>query len=98
MVFFLPGGLLQKFLLAIDRFSTRVGQLRLADRRADALRVVGVFHVTYGQPARRAFDAMTMMYGTMFMMAGAYTLSKNGHVRATCCMGSSSPARRQRSI
>src|SRR4249920_1099601 len=27
------------------------------------------------------FDAMTQMYGTLFMMAGAYTLSKNGHVR-----------------
>jgi TRAP-type mannitol/chloroaromatic compound transport system permease small subunit len=27
------------------------------------------------------FDAMIQMYGTLFMMAGAYTLSKNGHVR-----------------
>ena len=28
-----------------------------------------------------ALDAQIMMYGTLFMMAGAYTLSKNGHVR-----------------
>jgi TRAP-type mannitol/chloroaromatic compound transport system permease small subunit len=32
-------------------------------------------------PHAWAFDAMIMMYGTLFMMAGAYTLSKNGHVR-----------------
>ncbi|MFZ4118632.1 MAG: TRAP transporter small permease subunit [Polynucleobacter sp.] len=34
-----------------------------------------------------AFDAMIMMYGTMFMMAGAYTLSKNGHVRGDILYG-----------
>jgi TRAP-type mannitol/chloroaromatic compound transport system permease small subunit len=28
-----------------------------------------------------AFDLMIMMYGAAFMMAGAYTLAKNGHVR-----------------
>src|ERR1044071_9562570 len=27
------------------------------------------------------FDAMIMMYGTLFMIAGAYTLRTNGHVR-----------------
>jgi len=27
------------------------------------------------------FDAQIMLYGTLFMMAGAYTLAKNGHVR-----------------
>ena len=30
---------------------------------------------------------MTMFYGTMFMMAGAYTLSKNGHVRGDVLYG-----------
>jgi TRAP-type mannitol/chloroaromatic compound transport system permease small subunit len=34
-----------------------------------------------------AFDAMIMMYGTLFMMAGAYTLSKNGHVRGDVLYG-----------
>jgi TRAP-type mannitol/chloroaromatic compound transport system permease small subunit len=30
---------------------------------------------------------MIMMYGTMFMMAGAYTLAKNGHVRGDVLYG-----------
>jgi TRAP-type mannitol/chloroaromatic compound transport system permease small subunit len=34
-----------------------------------------------------AFDTMIMMYGTLFMMAGAYTLSKNGHVRGDVLYG-----------
>jgi TRAP-type mannitol/chloroaromatic compound transport system permease small subunit len=32
-------------------------------------------------PTPWAFDLSYMMYGTMFMMAGAYTLSRGGHVR-----------------
>jgi TRAP-type mannitol/chloroaromatic compound transport system permease small subunit len=32
-------------------------------------------------PTSWAFDLSYMMYGTMFMMAGAYTLSRGGHVR-----------------
>lgn len=28
-----------------------------------------------------AFDTSFILYGTLFMMAGAYTLSRNGHVR-----------------
>jgi len=32
-------------------------------------------------PTRWAFDASYMLYGTLFMFAGAYTLSRNGHVR-----------------
>jgi TRAP-type mannitol/chloroaromatic compound transport system permease small subunit len=30
---------------------------------------------------------MSMMYGSLFMMAGAYTLSKNGHVRGDVLYG-----------
>jgi TRAP-type mannitol/chloroaromatic compound transport system permease small subunit len=40
-----------------------------------------------GTPHAWAFDAMIMMYGTLFMMAGAYTLSKNGHVRGDVLYG-----------
>jgi TRAP-type mannitol/chloroaromatic compound transport system permease small subunit len=44
-----------------------------------------------------AFDVMIMMYGTLFMMAGAYTLAKNGHVRGDVLYGFfSGPARRPR--
>lgn len=32
-------------------------------------------------PTAWAFDLSYMMYGALFMMGGAYTLSRNGHVR-----------------
>ena len=32
-------------------------------------------------PTGWAFDVGAMMYGALFLMAGAYTLSRNGHVR-----------------
>ena len=32
-------------------------------------------------PTEWAFDASYMLYGTLFMMAGPYTLARNGHVR-----------------
>lgn len=35
-----------------------------------------------GRPTPWAFDVTYMMYGTLFMMAGAYALSRNAHVRA----------------
>ena len=38
-------------------------------------------------PHSWAFDVMIMMYGTLFMMAGAYTLSKTGHVRGDVLYG-----------
>jgi TRAP-type mannitol/chloroaromatic compound transport system permease small subunit len=33
------------------------------------------------KPHAWVFDSTIIMYGTLFMMAGAYTLAKNGHVR-----------------
>jgi TRAP-type mannitol/chloroaromatic compound transport system permease small subunit len=35
----------------------------------------------FGAPTEWAFDAAYMLYGTLFMMAGAYALSRNAHVR-----------------
>jgi TRAP-type mannitol/chloroaromatic compound transport system permease small subunit len=35
----------------------------------------------FGAPTSWAFDVSYIMYGTLFMMGGAYTLSRNGHVR-----------------
>lgn len=35
-----------------------------------------------GRPTPWAFDISYMMYGSLFMMAGAYALSRNAHVRA----------------
>ncbi|RPJ47351.1 MAG: TRAP transporter small permease subunit [Betaproteobacteria bacterium] len=74
---------MQKLLLFIDKLSTFVGH-------AFSWLIVGltlmisweVFsRYALDAPHAWAFDAMIMLYGTLFMMAGAYTLSKNGHVR-----------------
>jgi TRAP-type mannitol/chloroaromatic compound transport system permease small subunit len=35
----------------------------------------------FGAPTDWAFDASYMLYGALFMMGGAYTLSRNAHVR-----------------
>jgi TRAP-type mannitol/chloroaromatic compound transport system permease small subunit len=35
----------------------------------------------FSAPTLWAFDAAYMLYGTMFMMVGAYTLAQNNHVR-----------------
>ena len=35
----------------------------------------------FNRPTAWAFDLTYMMYGTMFMMAGAYALSRDSHVR-----------------
>src|SRR6188768_3550423 len=32
-------------------------------------------------PTAWIFDASNMLYGTLFMLCGAYTLAQNGHVR-----------------
>jgi len=80
---------MQKLLLFVDKFSTFVGQ-------AFSWLIVGltllisweVFsRYALDNPHAWAFDAMIMLYGTLFMMAGAYTLSKNGHVRGDVLYG-----------
>jgi TRAP-type mannitol/chloroaromatic compound transport system permease small subunit len=40
-----------------------------------------VVRYLFRAPTPWAFDLSYMMYGTLFMMAGAYTLSRDGHVR-----------------
>lgn len=52
--------------------------------------MVMIFGVSYeiivrkflNAPTSWAFDVSYIMYGTLFMMGGAYTLSRNAHVRA----------------
>ena len=80
---------MQKLLLTIDRISTLVG------KTFAWLIVALTFLITYevfsryvlNTPHPYVFDVMLMMYGTLFMMAGAYTLSKNGHVRGDVLYG-----------
>lgn len=73
-----------RFLLFIDSLSTWVG-------KAFAwLILVLTFGVSYevfvryvlGAPTTWAFDISYISYGALFLMAGAYGLSRNSHVRA----------------
>ncbi|MGH7391400.1 MAG: TRAP transporter small permease subunit [Candidatus Rokuibacteriota bacterium] len=72
-----------RFLLFVDSLSTWVG-------KAFAwLILVLTFGVSYevfvryalAAPTTWAFDISYITYGALFLMAGAYTLSRNGHVR-----------------
>ncbi|MCF8180437.1 MAG: TRAP transporter small permease subunit [Limnohabitans sp.] len=80
---------MQNLFLTIDRISTFVGH-------CFAWLVVGLTGLigyevfsryVLNNPHAWAFDAQIMLYGTMFMMAGAYTLAKNGHVRGDILYG-----------
>ena len=80
---------MQSILLTIDRVNTWIGQLFGWFVLALTLFVTYEVFSRYalGSPHAWSFDAMNMMYGSLFMMAGAYTLSKNGHVRGDVLYG-----------
>ncbi len=80
---------MQNILLFIDRVSTWVGQAFAWLILALTLQVSWEVFSRYvlNQPNAWSFDLMIMMYGSLFMMAGAYTLSKNGHVRGDVLYG-----------
>lgn len=80
---------MQKLLLRIDKISTVVGQ-------ASAWLIVGLTLVigyevfsryVLGTPHAWVFDVSNMLYGALFMLAGAYTLAKSGHVRGDILYG-----------
>ncbi|SFU67247.1 TRAP transporter small permease subunit [Pseudoduganella namucuonensis] len=74
---------MQNALFFIDRISSWVGQafswLIVAMTFLISWEVFARYALNHPNPW--AFDLMIMMYGAAFMMAGAYTLAKNGHVR-----------------
>lgn len=80
---------MQQLLFFIDKVSTWVGQA------FSWLIVALTFLISWevfsryvlNSPNPWAFDLMIMMYGAAFMMAGAYTLAKNGHVRGDVLYG-----------
>ncbi|NQW94715.1 MAG: TRAP transporter small permease subunit [Polaromonas sp.] len=80
---------MQKLLLSIDRISTWVGQVFSWLILLLTLMIAWEVFSRYAldNPHPWAFDVMSMMYGSLFMMAGAYTLSKNGHVRGDVLYG-----------
>jgi TRAP-type mannitol/chloroaromatic compound transport system permease small subunit len=80
---------MQPFLLAVDRFSTWFG--KAAAWAVVALTVLISWEVfsryVLNNPHAWVLDAQIMLYGTLFMSAGAYTLSKAGHVRGDVLYG-----------
>jgi TRAP-type mannitol/chloroaromatic compound transport system permease small subunit len=84
---------IQRFLYAIDGISTWVG-------KAAAWLIVGLMTVVcvevfkrylMNRPTAWIFDADSMFYGTLFMLAGAYTLAQNAHVRGDFLYSSMRP-------
>ena len=84
---------MQKLLLTVDKISTWVGHA------FSFFIILLTLHVSWevfsryalDNPRAWAFDVMIMFYGTLFMMAGAYTLAQNGHVRGDVIYGYFSP-------
>ncbi len=80
---------MQNVLFFIDRISSWFGQI------FSWLIVALTFLITWevfaryalNNPNPWAFDLMIMAYGAAFMMAGAYTLAKSGHVRGDVLYG-----------
>ncbi|HTN94942.1 MAG TPA: TRAP transporter small permease subunit [Gallionella sp.] len=74
---------MQKLLLSVDKLSTWVGKTFAWS--VLILTFVTVYDVTaryvFDSPTGWAYDTEYICYGTMFMMAGAYAVSRNAHVR-----------------
>ncbi len=77
------GDPLRSFIFAIDKFSLWVGHAFAWSIMAMTFGVGYEVFVRYvlRDPTAWAFDLSYMMYGTLFMMGGAYTLSRDAHVR-----------------
>jgi TRAP-type mannitol/chloroaromatic compound transport system permease small subunit len=84
---------IDRLLHAVDGISTWLG-------KAFAWLIVALMVVVCAEVFKRyalnaptawIYDANNMMYGTLFMMCGAYTLAQNGHVRGDFLYGSMKP-------
>ncbi len=80
---------MQRFLLTVDKISTFFGQV--FSWLIVGLTVLIAWEVysryVLNNPHAWALDVQIMLYGTLFMMAGAYTLAKNNHVRGDVLYG-----------
>lgn len=83
----------QRLLNSIDRISTWAG-------KAAAWLIIGLMLVVCTEVFKRyilnaptawIYDLNNMLYGTLFMMAGAYTLAQAAHVRGDFLYGSMRP-------
>ena len=83
----------QRLLHTADRISTWVG--KTFAWLIIALMVVVCVEVfkryALNAPTAWIYDVNNMMYGTLFMMCGAYTLCQDGHVRGDFLYGSMKP-------
>ncbi len=75
--------MLQKFLLMIDRFSMAVGH---AFAWCILILTLGTSYEVFmryvmNDPTSWAYDMSYILYGALFIMSGAYALSRNAHVR-----------------
>lgn len=84
---------MNSFLFMIDRLSAWSG--KAFSWTVVLLTLIICYDVTLryvlNDPTQWAFDLAYILYGTLFMMAGAYTLSRNGHVRADMMYRTLSP-------
>lgn len=74
---------METFIIYVDKFTGWVGK---AFAWCILLLTFGIAYEVFVRyvmrdPTSWSFDVGYMMYGLMFMMAGAYTLSRDGHVR-----------------
>lgn len=90
---------IQTLLHSADHISTWVGKAFAWLIVVLMLLVVAEVFKRYAlnAPTAWVFDASNMLYGTLFMMGGAYTLAQDGHVRGDFLYGNFKP-RTQASI
>jgi TRAP-type mannitol/chloroaromatic compound transport system permease small subunit len=74
---------MQSLLLGVDRLNAFIGKLF---SWCIVILMLAICYEVFRRyvlrdPTTWAYDVSLMLYGTLFMMAGAYTLSRNGHVR-----------------
>ena len=83
----------QRFLHAVDGISTWVG-------KASAWLIIGLMALVCAEVFKRyllnmptawIFDASNILYGSLFMLGGAYTLAQNAHVRGDFLYSSMRP-------
>ena len=84
---------MQQLLLTVDRLSTFIGKVFAWAALVLTFLIAWEVFCRYAlnQPHAWVLDAQIMLYGTLFMTAGAYTLSKNGHVRGDVLYGFFTP-------
>lgn len=75
--------MLNRFIYGVDQLSKTVGH---AFAWCIIILTLGTSYEVFvryvlNNPTSWAFDFSYLMYGALFFMAGAYTLSRNGHVR-----------------